>query len=178
MNEAEVANTIINQLLTSGGSSGVTLGIIYWYYQTKAKSKHEELNRDIGHLSGKIKHDRDTFIEFQADFHEVTRRLDKLESRVDDDVTEVKHRIELNSTKNIDLKANVSNQEMRLKGIEEKERRISERTKDMSSDMKLIEQDIKYISRDISDMKTALSDLTKAVTDLKDELIKLVAKNG
>lgn len=176
MNEEVITNALNELLLTGGGTSGITLAIAYWFYQTKAKEKSEELNRDIKHLAGKLKDDREAFSDFMKEFSESVKRLDKLESRVDDDVAEIKHTVEHNFDKQKELKTAYAMQELRINGVEDRERKTDDEVNKMESDIKLLKNDLTYMSRDIGEIKTAISELTRVMTDMKDELIKVVAR--
>lgn len=176
MNEELITKAVSDLLLTGGSSTGVTLVLAYAYYQYKHKEKSEEITRDMDNLAGKLKSDRTAFNQFMSEYKELVRRLYKLETRVDDDIIEIKQHLLENIDKQKDLKNAYAMQELRINNAEVRERQTDDEVNKMDSDIKLLKNDLDYMRRDIGDIKTAISELTRVVTDMKDELIKVVAR--
>jgi len=194
--ETQAASSGLEWLL-GGGGVGVS-GAAYFLYDkifkrfddfsskiTKLKEKQKTIFASINVFDDYIKKDRDAFIDFSTDYNEfklhteeAIKRVDNVESKIDDFMVEIKaHGVSLTERFG-DLKTGTNIQEGRIADLEKKERKYYEELRDMNSDNRIMDKEITYLRNDMSDIKDSLRQLTKAVTDMREDIIKIATNRN
>lgn len=124
----------------------------------------------------KIDEDRNAFMEFASESRKHIERIDNAESRIEDVVAEVNHKIEKNADRVETVTSGHNMLELRLNAFEERERKHYEELSKMNSDNKVMDQRLTHIEQEASESKMILMKLSETVQDLRDAVVKLSAK--
>ena len=178
-------------LLTALGGGGGGIGSALLIYHNFIGSKlKDSFKADFDKVTTrkkekkeKIKEDREAFSHFQEDYSrnqrmnaEAVKRVDDLESKLEDFSVEVSHNANSLKDRFNDFKSGNAMQDLRIGNIEEKERKQYEEITQMTSNGKLLEQRLDFMAHEISELKTGLSELTKSMLEMKDAILKLALK--